>query len=141
MPVETTNQEQNIVRRPFIGMSLPHEVIKTDEEYSVIIHFTEVQEKMLEELFDLMGITPHFMLDLAAKYALFYAEKQGVSIYELEEYPKSIGFRPFKYELMMEVESRLEDAGMLDYIPGCAITGLNLLYDRLMKITPKVQTE
>lgn len=124
-----------------VGMSLPNEVIKTDEELSVIIHFTEAEENMLEELFGLLGITPDFLLDLAIKYALFYAEVRKVQIFELEEYPKKMGLRPFKLELMMESESRLEDAGLLDYIPGCAITGVYLLYNRLLNIQPKGQDE
>lgn len=138
MHLETQKNPQQPIT---VGMSLPNEVIKTPDEFSVIIHFTEAEEKMVEELFALMGVSSHFLLDLAIKYALFYAKVRGVSIFELEEYPKKIGSGRFKLELMMESESRLEDAGLLDYIPGCAITGIYLLYNRLIKIQPKGQDE
>jgi hypothetical protein len=99
-----------------------------------IIRVTEEQEEIVKKLCVALGLSLKTIVNSAIKYALFYAKAKGVPLYELEEYPKSLGVRPLKVMVTAETSEKLKESGMTEKLIECAVTGIQLLYKGLIKI-------
>ncbi len=98
------------------------------------IRVTEEQEEIVKKICAALGLSLRTILNSAIKYALFYAKAKGVPLYELEEYPKSLGVRPLKLMVTAETSAKLKEFDMTEKLNECAVTGIQLLYKGLIKI-------
>lgn len=108
----------------------PTEVINEDE---YILKMTPEQKKQAESLCDFLGVSWGTTLNIAIKSALSYAKKQAVDVSNLREFPTQIGLEPVKVILDTKALIRLEESGMSEKVNECLITGINILYDKLIQ--------
>jgi hypothetical protein len=110
----------------------PTEVINEDE---YVLKMTHEQKKQAESLCDFLGVSWGTTLNIAIKSALAYAKKQELDISEFREFPNQIGSEPVKVILDTKALIRLEEAGMSEKVNECLITGIHILYDKLIPNT------
>lgn len=135
MTLDASRQFINGVTERALSIGLqqsPTEVINQDE---YILKITPEQKEQAENLCDFLGVSWESTLNIAIKYALAYAKKQELDISKLREFPKQIGSEPVKVILDTKALIRLEEAGMKEKVNECLITGINILYDKLIKNT------
>jgi hypothetical protein len=126
-------------RALLIGLQQPtHETINEDE---FMVSMTADQKDQAEILCDFLGVSWTTTLNIAIKSALSYAKEKEVKISDLREYPKRIDFHTISHtiKLVLDTKSliRLEESGMNNQVNECVITGVKLLYDKLVKIKSK----
>lgn len=116
-----------------IGLQQPPTEVINEEKY--ILKITPEQKRQAENLCDFLGVSWGSTLNIAIKYALAYAKKQELDISKLKKFPEQIGLEPVKVILDTKALIRLEEAGMNEKVNECLITGINILYDKLVKNT------
>lgn len=129
-------------RALLIGLQQPASEVINEDEF--IVSMTSCEKNQAEILCDFMGISWTTTLNIAIKSALSYAKEKGVKISDLKEYPKTIHSDnsdniSHTAKLVLDTKSliRLEEAGMNNQVNECVITGVKLLYDKLVKIKSK----
>lgn len=114
-----------------IGLQQSPAGIVNEDEY--ILKITPEQKKQAERLCEFLGVSWGTTLNIAIKSALAYGKEQDIDISTLREFPKQIGSEPVKVMLDTKALIRLEEASMNEKVNECLITGIHLLYDRLIQ--------
>jgi hypothetical protein len=104
----------------------------TEQSPQITIKLTEYQINQLEKICDVLGLAVGVMLNSVAKYAVFYAQSRGTLVNQLSEYPSTLGTNPLKVKLTAETLFRLNSIGMTEYPSESIMTGIHLLYERLI---------
>lgn len=122
--------EDNLTERAISeGVQQTTEVGKAEE---FTIKVTESQQKMVEELYSVLGLALRLVVNSAIKYAVFYAKNKGVPLEKLQGYPNSLGTHSLRVALTAETRAKLEDGGMTERISECVVVGIQLLHERLI---------
>ncbi len=135
MTSNTAKQLTNGVTERALSIGLqqsPTEVINEDE---YVLKMTPEQKKQAESLCDFLGVSFGAMLNIAIKSAFSYAKNRELDISKLDEFPKQIGLEPVKVILDTKALIKLEEADMKEKVSECLITGIQMLYDKLIKTT------
>lgn len=135
MTSNTAKQLTNGVTERALSIGLqqsPTEVINEDE---YVLQMTPEQKKQAESLCEFLGVSFGAMLNIAIKSAFSYAKNREIDISKLDEFPKQIGLEPVKVILDTKALIKLEEAGMKEKVSECLITGIQMLYDKLIKTT------
>jgi hypothetical protein len=111
------------------------EAAKSDGEAEAELRLTNAQEQLVLELCNVFGLSVRSALNAAVRYALYCAQLRGVPPTQLREFPKRLEGREVTFLLTHETQAKLEEAAMVDQLPGCAIAGIKLLHGKTLKRT------
>lgn len=103
-----------------------------DAEAEVML--TPAHEKMVTQLCSVLGLSARSVLNAALRYALHYARARKVPPSRLKEFPKRLEGNVTSFALTAETLAQLREAGLLDQLPACAVAGVRLLHDRVLKV-------
>jgi hypothetical protein len=99
------------------------------------LEFTPSEQKMINELAEALGISIKTLLESAISYIYFYREDKSI-LHKIEAYSQKTEESPnrsIELRLSLEPEDKLQQLGMEGKIKECAIIGLGLLYEGLIK--------
>ncbi|MCK5718879.1 MAG: hypothetical protein KAH84_02895 [Thiomargarita sp.] len=105
---------------------------KPDINCGNVVHLTKEQIEQIEQVSSALGIAFGVMLNSAVKYAIYYATSNRLSVKELDTYPKTLGTDSIKEKITAQTQFKLEKIGMQDYLSECVVTGVKLLYGKLI---------
>jgi hypothetical protein len=103
-------------------------------EVEAEVMLTAAHEKAVTELCSVLGLSARSVLNAALRYALHSARARKVPPSRLKEFPRRLEGRVTSFALTAETLAQLRDAEVLDQLPACAVAGLTLLRDRLLKV-------
>jgi hypothetical protein len=104
------------------------------EDAGVELLLTAAQELQVTDLCAVLGLSVRSVLNACVRYALHCARAQGVPVQKLKTFPRHLEGRATTFQLAAETLGQLQEAEALDRVPGCAVAGIRLLYDRLLKL-------
>jgi hypothetical protein len=104
----------------------------TEQSPQMTIKLTDSQINQLEEISEVLGLAVGVMLNSVAKYAVFYAQSREIPVNQLIESQDKMGTHPLKVKLTADTQFRLNSIGMRDYPLESIMTGIHLLYERLI---------
>jgi hypothetical protein len=121
------------------------------EPEEIILKFTETQVKMIQDLIVALGVSVRSLLDYAINYVYYQRNNQEIinTIIELSqldnrEFNHQIQGKGNKHNknekkiiLTAEITYKLEELGMKEKIYECVVTGITLLYERLISMRQK----
>ncbi|KAF3887729.1 MULTISPECIES: hypothetical protein [Nostocales] len=130
--VSTTQVENAYVERVIAEAVQQEQEIDNPTQFTV--NLGESQEKIAKEIRQALGLSFEVTLNSAIKYALFYANSLGVSISNLEEYPRNLAAQSIKMKVTPDTWYKLKAFNATDQISECIVIGLQLLYKQLINI-------
>jgi len=110
----------------------------SEQSPQITIKLTEYQINQLEKICEVLGLAVGVMLNSSAKYAVFNAQSRGIPVNQLSKSQDKIGTNPLKVKLTAETQFRLNSIGMTEDPSESIMTGIHLLYDRLIADTRAV---
>ena len=101
------------------------------------LELDELTKQKLKRLSSSLSLSIQTLIESAINYTYAYAIETHKTSAELQTLMPTPGTFPVQISLSLETTSKLERLGMTQFVSGCAIIGINLLYDRL--IAPDLQ--
>ncbi|MFH7027893.1 MAG: hypothetical protein ACHBN1_21475 [Heteroscytonema crispum UTEX LB 1556] len=124
----SNNHESNAVIERALAVGLQRANKDREEDDVTLMNLSEFQESKAEDLCNFLGCSLGNLLNLAVNCAISSAKLKGVSVNELEGYPKELGSRPIKVELTTKTYIKLEEADMKENVTECAVVGIELFH-------------
>jgi hypothetical protein len=100
------------------------------------LELDELTKQKLKRLSSSLSLSIRTLIESAINYTYAYAIETHKTSAELQTLMPAPGTFPVQISLSLETTSKLEQLGMSQFVSGCAIIGINLLYDRL--IAPEI---
>jgi hypothetical protein len=100
------------------------------------LELDELTKQKLKRLSSSLSLSIRTLIESAINYTYAYAIETHKTSAELQTLMPMPGTFPVQISLSLETTSKLERLGMTQFVSGCAIIGINLLYDRL--IAPEI---
>jgi hypothetical protein len=100
------------------------------------LELDELTKQKLKRLSSSLSLSIRTLIESAINYTYAYAIETHKTSTELQTLMPTPGTFPVQISLSLETTSKLERLGMTAFVSGCAIIGINLLYDRL--IAPEI---
>ncbi len=137
--------QENQIKDPLVAIAIEEgskQVNDAEPETEIALKSTASQRTMIEKLTSALTLSAKVIVESAINYVHFYVKDSDTSIKQLEEYSisvkqlkedsNSLGLHPFKLTLAAETSHNLEELGMKEQPNECAVTGIQLLYGRLL---------
>ncbi|BBD68214.1 hypothetical protein NIES4072_44740 [Nostoc commune NIES-4072] len=120
------NQDSNAVIERALSLGIQKSHKGVEDEFT--LKLSESQESKIEEICDFLGCSLGSFLNLAINCAISSAKIKGVSVNELEGYPKELGTLSIQVELTTKTNIKLQDAGMKEKVTECAVLGIEIFH-------------
>ncbi len=114
------------------------------QEQKVVIKFTRSQLEQIKKITNALGLAYAVAINSAIKYAVYYANNiVSTPVNQLKEFPTTQGKSTdsMKLEITPETWFELKQAGVEKYWLECAITGIQLFYEKLMDNSQPIVTQ
>ncbi len=106
--------------------------LNSDDIEEVNLKFTDSEIKMLNKLASSLALSVKIVVESAINYVYFYSKDQHLEVSQLPEYPKTLGSTNYKLALALETAHKLAELGMIQKTSECTVTGVRLLYNKLI---------
>jgi hypothetical protein len=102
----------------------------------ITLRLDEQTKQRLKRLASSMALSIRAVIEVAINYTYACITEHDLGADDLQTKGLPIGDFPFKIVLSLETTEKLKRLGMSQAASECTIIGVNLLYDRLIDISP-----